>query len=170
MWDSRRRCYHFLLSTFGRSTTNEHPPGRRKSWLNVKFFIGRGAQELNVLQQNTFTGHTTRADQVGHALKVTYVYICMDIKIPIAQSFSPFLAQDGWQVCRPSWIWATSLCYVLLNKFVTLVGSGQRVCRPSCDEKGLKDWAYLKRAVNINSSYSTCIFLWSLVVYLQVGN
>jgi hypothetical protein len=26
----------------------------------------------------------------------------------LAQSFSPFLAQDGWQVLRPSWIWATS--------------------------------------------------------------
>jgi hypothetical protein len=59
----------------------------------------------------------------------------------IAQSFSPFLAQDGRQVCRPSWIRATSLCYILLNKFVALVGSGQRTCRPSCDEKGLKDWA-----------------------------
>jgi hypothetical protein len=61
--------------------------------------------------------------------------------VPIAQSFSPFLAQDGRQVCRPSWIWATSLCYILLNKFITLVGSGQRTCRPSRDKKGLKDWA-----------------------------
>jgi hypothetical protein len=59
----------------------------------------------------------------------------------LAQSFSPFLARDGQQVCRPSWIWATSLCYILLNKFVALVGSGRRTCRPSCDEKGLKDWA-----------------------------
>jgi hypothetical protein len=37
------------------------------------------------------------------------------------------------QVRRPSWIWATSLCYILLNKFVALVGSGR--------QKGLKDWA-----------------------------
>jgi hypothetical protein len=59
----------------------------------------------------------------------------------LAQSFSPFLAGDGQQVCRPSWIWATSLCYILLNKFVALVGSGRRVRRPSRDEKGLKDWA-----------------------------
>jgi hypothetical protein len=59
----------------------------------------------------------------------------------IAQSFSPFLARDGRQVHRPSWIWATSLCYILLNKFVALVGSGQQTCRPSRDKKGLKDWA-----------------------------
>jgi hypothetical protein len=61
--------------------------------------------------------------------------------VALAQSFSPFLAQDGQQVCHPSWIWATSLCYILLNKFVALVGSGQQVCCPSRDEKGLKDWA-----------------------------
>jgi hypothetical protein len=65
----------------------------------------------------------------------------------IAQSFSPFLAQDGRQVCCPSWIWATSLCYILLYKFVALVGSGQRTCRPSRDEKGLKDWANVAQAV-----------------------
>jgi hypothetical protein len=59
----------------------------------------------------------------------------------LAQSFSPFLAQDGRQVRRPSWIWATSLCYILLNKFVALVGSGRQTCRPSRDKKGLKDWA-----------------------------
>jgi hypothetical protein len=59
----------------------------------------------------------------------------------IAQSFSPFSARDGRQVRRPSWIWATILCYILLNKLVTLVGSGRQTCRPSCDEKGLKDWA-----------------------------
>jgi hypothetical protein len=59
----------------------------------------------------------------------------------LAQSFSPFSARDGRQVCRPSWIWATSLCYILLNKFVTLVGSGRQTCCPSHDEKGLKDWA-----------------------------
>jgi hypothetical protein len=59
----------------------------------------------------------------------------------IAQSFSPFLAGDGWQVRRPSWIWATSLCYILLNKLVALVGSGRRTCHPSHDKKGLKDWA-----------------------------
>jgi hypothetical protein len=35
----------------------------------------------------------------------------------------------------------TSLCYILLNKFVALVGSGRQTCRPSHDEKGLKDWA-----------------------------
>jgi hypothetical protein len=51
------------------------------------------------------------------------------------------LAQDGRQVRRPSWIWVTSLCYILLNKFVALVGSGRQTCRPSRDEKGLKDWA-----------------------------
>jgi hypothetical protein len=61
--------------------------------------------------------------------------------ITIAQSFSPFLAQDGRQVCCPSWIWVTSLSYILLNKFVTLVGSGRQTCRPSLDKKGLKDWA-----------------------------
>jgi hypothetical protein len=65
----------------------------------------------------------------------------------VAQSFSPFLARDGRQVCRPSWIWATSLCYILLNKFVALVGSGRRTCRPSHDEKGLKDWASVTRTV-----------------------
>jgi hypothetical protein len=27
------------------------------------------------------------------------------------------------------------------NKFVALVGSGRQTCRPSRDEKGLKDWA-----------------------------
>jgi hypothetical protein len=59
----------------------------------------------------------------------------------MAHSFSPFLAQDGRQVCHPSWIWATSLCYILLNKFVALVGSGRQTCRPSRDKKGLKDWA-----------------------------
>jgi hypothetical protein len=63
------------------------------------------------------------------------------ILFTIAQSFSTFLEQDGWQVRRPSWIWVTSLCYILLNKFVALVGSGRQVRRPSCDEKGLKDWA-----------------------------
>jgi hypothetical protein len=52
-----------------------------------------------------------------------------------------FLARDGRQIRCPSWIWATSLCYMLLNKFVALVGSGQQTCRPSCDKKGLKDWA-----------------------------
>jgi hypothetical protein len=62
----------------------------------------------------------------------------------LAQSFSPFSARDGQQVHRPSWIWATSLCCILLNKFVALVGSGQRTCRPSCDEKGLKDWAIIR--------------------------
>jgi hypothetical protein len=51
------------------------------------------------------------------------------------------LARVGRQVRRPSWIWATSICYILLNKFVALVGSGQQVCRPSRDKKGLKDWA-----------------------------
>jgi hypothetical protein len=45
----------------------------------------------------------------------------------IAQSFSPFSARDGRQVRRPSWIWATSLCYILLNKFVALVGSGNEL-------------------------------------------
>jgi hypothetical protein len=45
------------------------------------------------------------------------------------------------QVCRPSWIWATSLFYIILNKIVALVGTGRRTCRPSRDEKGLKDWA-----------------------------
>jgi hypothetical protein len=59
----------------------------------------------------------------------------------LAQSFSPFLARDGRQVCCPSWIWATSLCYILLNKFVALVGSGRQTCRPSCNEKGLEDCA-----------------------------
>jgi hypothetical protein len=59
----------------------------------------------------------------------------------LAQSFSPFSAGDGRQVCRPSWIWATSLCYILLNKLVALVGSGRQTCRPSHDKKGLKDWA-----------------------------
>jgi hypothetical protein len=61
--------------------------------------------------------------------------------ISLAQSCSPFLAGDGWQVRRPSWIWATSLCYILLNKLVALVGSGRQTCRPSHDKKGLKDWA-----------------------------
>jgi hypothetical protein len=61
--------------------------------------------------------------------------------LQLAQSFSSFSAQDGRQVHRHSWIWATSLCYILLNKFVTLVGSGRRTCHPSRDEKGLKDWA-----------------------------
>jgi hypothetical protein len=60
-------------------------------------------------------------------------------------SFSPFLLTtsflDGRQVRRPSWIWATSLCYILLNKLVALVGSGRRTCHPSRDEIGLKDWA-----------------------------
>jgi hypothetical protein len=51
------------------------------------------------------------------------------------------MAQDGRQVCCPSWIWETSLCYILLNKFVALVGSGRQTCCPSRDEKGLKDWA-----------------------------
>jgi hypothetical protein len=27
------------------------------------------------------------------------------------------------------------------DKFIALVGSGQQTCRPSHDEKGLKDWA-----------------------------
>jgi hypothetical protein len=63
------------------------------------------------------------------------------VLITLAQSFSLFSARDGRQVRRPSWIWATSLCYILLNKFVALVGSGQQTCRPSRDEKGLKDWA-----------------------------
>jgi hypothetical protein len=35
----------------------------------------------------------------------------LDKEVAIAQSFSPFLAWDGWQVRRPSWIWATSLLY-----------------------------------------------------------
>jgi hypothetical protein len=51
------------------------------------------------------------------------------------------MARDGQQVCCPSWIWVTSLCYILLNKFVALVGSGQQTCRPSRDKKGLEDWA-----------------------------
>jgi hypothetical protein len=70
----------------------------------------------------------------------TTVCTYAESKPPIAQSFSPFSAQDGRQV-RPSWIWATSLCYILLNKFVALVGSGRRTCHPSRDKKGLKDWA-----------------------------
>jgi hypothetical protein len=61
--------------------------------------------------------------------------------VTLAQSFSPFSARDGQQVRCPSWIWAASLCYILLNKFVTLVGSGQQTCHPSLDKKGLKDWA-----------------------------
>jgi hypothetical protein len=65
------------------------------------------------------------------------------LNLILAQSFSPFLARDGRQVCRPSWIWATSLCYILLNKFVALVGSERQTCRPSRDKKGLKDWANL---------------------------
>jgi hypothetical protein len=64
-----------------------------------------------------------------------------DQHMSIAQSFSPFLARDGRQVRRPSWIWATSLCYILLNKLVALVGSGRQTCHPSHDKKGLKDWA-----------------------------
>jgi hypothetical protein len=68
-------------------------------------------------------------------------YSCLVMELSLAQSFSPFSAQDGRQVCRPSWIWATSLCYILLNKLVALVGSGRQTCRPSRDEKGLKDWA-----------------------------
>jgi hypothetical protein len=63
--------------------------------------------------------------------------------ISLAQSFSPFSARDGRQVCRPSWIWEISLCYFLLNKFVALVGSGRRTCHPSRDKKGLKDWAIM---------------------------
>jgi hypothetical protein len=42
----------------------------------------------------------------------------------IAQSFSPLWARDGRQVHRPIWIWATSLCYILLNKFVAGAGAG----------------------------------------------
>jgi hypothetical protein len=78
----------------------------------------------------------------------------MDFKLMflIAQSFSPFSARDGRQVTRPSWIWATSLCYILLNKFVALVGSGRRVRRPSRDKKGLKDWAN----VFTNHACKTC--------------
>jgi hypothetical protein len=72
-----------------------------------------------------------------HHITIFYQHYCDTV----AQSFSPFLAQDGRQVRCPSWIWATSLCYILLNKFVALVGSGQQTCRPSRDEKGLKDWA-----------------------------
>jgi hypothetical protein len=68
-------------------------------------------------------------------------FFILPVMVILAQSFSPFSARDGRQVCRPSWIWATSLCYILLNKFVALVGSGRRTCRPSRDEKGLKDWA-----------------------------
>jgi hypothetical protein len=71
----------------------------------------------------------------------------------VAQSFSPFLAQDGQQVCRPSWIWATSLCYILLNKFVPLVGSGRQTCPPSRDEKGLKDWAIV--VIHLKVLYDT---------------
>jgi hypothetical protein len=70
----------------------------------------------------------------------------------IAQSFSPFLAQDGRQVHRPSWIWATSLCYILLNKFVALVGSGRRTCRPSRYEKGLKDWASVLAYISVEGA------------------
>jgi hypothetical protein len=56
------------------------------------------------------------------AVYVTYVKYLI-----LAQSFCPFLARDGRQVRCPSWIWATSLCYILLNKFVALVGSGRQV-------------------------------------------
>jgi hypothetical protein len=58
----------------------------------------------------------------------------------MTKKLGSFSARDGRQVRRPSWIWATSLCYILLNKFVALVGFGRRTCCPSCDEKGLKDW------------------------------
>jgi hypothetical protein len=71
----------------------------------------------------------------------------------IAQSFSPFSAWDGWQVRRPSWIWATSLCYILLNKFVALVGSGRQTCCPSRDKKGLKDWAISCRVISLSPWY-----------------
>jgi hypothetical protein len=46
-----------------------------------------------------------------------------------------------------SWIWATSLCYILLNKFVAPVGYGRRTCRPSRDKKGLKDWAIIETII-----------------------
>jgi hypothetical protein len=76
----------------------------------------------------------------------------------LAQSFSPFLAQDGRQVRRPSWIWATNLCYILLNKFVALVGSGRRTYHPSCDEKGLKDWAIVcVNRPNYQVIYNQCL-------------
>jgi hypothetical protein len=78
--------------------------------------------------------------QKGTAPNPTIVS-CNASVVKIAQSFSPFLARDGRQVRCPSWIWATSLCYILLNKFVALVGYGRRTCHPSCDEIGLKDWA-----------------------------
>jgi hypothetical protein len=82
--------------------------------------------------------------QTNHKIfswSIPCMYIQLDYLLSIAQSFSPFLARDGRQVCRPSWIWATSLCYILLYKFVALVGSGRQTCRPSRDKKGLKDWA-----------------------------
>jgi hypothetical protein len=81
-----------------------------------------------------------------------YIFVAIYIlDVLIAQSFSPFSARDGRQVCRPSWIWATSLCYILLNKFVALVGSGRRICRPSHDKKGLKDWANI---CNVDSLFN----------------
>jgi hypothetical protein len=69
------------------------------------------------------------------------IEVLFSLIVTKAQSFSPFLARVGRQVCCPSWIWATSLCYILLNKFVALIGSGRQVCHPSQDKKGLKDWA-----------------------------
>jgi hypothetical protein len=74
----------------------------------------------------------------------------------LAKSFCPFSAWDGQQVCRPSWIWATSLCYILLNKFVALVGSGRRTCLPSRDEKGLKDWAIINESSSVRINPKFC--------------
>jgi hypothetical protein len=79
--------------------------------------------------------------------------------LSLAQSFSPFLAQDGRQVCRPSWIWATSLCYILLNKFVALAGSGRQVCRPSRDKKGLKDWAVESHSFVESVTFDKSLFM-----------
>jgi hypothetical protein len=54
----------------------------------------------------------------------------------------------------------TILFYILINKFVPLVGSGRQTCRPSRDEKGLKDWA--------NASVVKVIILKTLIMDLQL--
>jgi hypothetical protein len=47
----------------------------------------------------------------------------------LAQSFSPNLARDGRQTCRPA--------------STNSVRAGRQGCCPSCAELGLKDWATL---------------------------
>jgi hypothetical protein len=64
-------------------------------------------------------------------------------RVLLAQSFSPNLAQDGQQVCRPAqrsrvtWLCYFSACILVTLKFA----AGLQTCCTSYAELGLKDWA-----------------------------